>query len=138
MKQKSNITLLTFITLFALYGCTTKPESTPSKNEELNNLSPTGTNKKAGVTQNILDGWLKDDWTPSIEKNEEIQEKYMKKEVVKTENNTTEKTEYIENKNRPFTLQEYVDKARAYQKANPSDENASHVKQMESLPAIGK
>ncbi|MEJ2414079.1 MAG: hypothetical protein P8Y22_02200, partial [Sulfurimonas sp.] len=90
---------------------------------------------------NSLDGWLKDDWTPSVEKDPEIQKKYMKKKVVvkKGENNTTEeKAEYTEDNNRSFTLQEYVDKAVAYQKTKPNDYNNSNVKKLESMPVIGK
>lgn len=91
--------------------------------------------------QNSLDNWLKDEWTPTVEQDSNIQKKYMKEEVVvEGETNTTKSQEvkYTEDKERAFTLQEYVDKAVAYQKAKPNDENSSHVKQMESLPAIGK
>lgn len=141
MKQKVNITIVTFITLISLTGCTAHGGVSPAQNNELNSVSPTTLNKKPGLMQNSLDNWLQNEWEPTVEKDPEIQKKYMKKEVVtQGEENTTstQKIKYIENKERAFTLQEYVDKAVAYQKAKPNDENSSHVKQMESLPVIGK
>lgn len=141
MKQKVNITLATFITFLSLTGCTSTGGIAPTQNSELENVSPTNSNKKAGYMQNSLDNWLKEEWTPAVEQDKNVQEKYMTEEkvVIVEENNTTkEEVKYTEKEDKPFTLQEYVDKAVAYQKAKPSDENNSHVKQMKSLPAIGK
>ncbi|WP_304544404.1 hypothetical protein [Sulfurimonas microaerophilic] len=141
MKQKVNITIISFITLISLSGCTSNGGVTPTTNNELNSVSPTTSNKKAGFMQNSLDNWLKNDWSPAVEQDPEIQKKYMTKEVVtkkEDQNLTTQEVKYTESKTKGFTLQEYVDKIGAYQKAKPSDENSSHLKQMESLPAIGK
>ncbi|QOP40595.1 hypothetical protein [Sulfurimonas marina] len=140
MKQKTHITLFTFITFLSLTGCSSNSAVSPTQNDELNSVSPTTSNKKAGFMQNSLDNWLKDDWSPAVEKDPEIQKKYMTKEVVtvKESNTTKEEVKYTESKTKGFTLQEYVDKIGAYQKAKPSDENSSHQKQMETLPVIGK
>ncbi|MDH4945210.1 hypothetical protein [Sulfurimonas sp. C5] len=145
MKQKVNITIVTFITLVSLSGCTTSTGTSANNGNMKNDISATTINKKAGFMQRSLDNWLKEDWSPTVEKDPEIQKKYMKQEVVveeeqntTTSQETTQEVKYTENKERSFTLQEYVDKAVAYQKAKPNDENSSHVKQMESLPVIGK
>ncbi|MFT7861116.1 MAG: hypothetical protein ABXS93_09330 [Sulfurimonas sp.] len=141
MKQKVNITIISFITLVSLSGCTSNGGVTPTQNNELNSVSPTSSNKKAGLMQNSLDNWLKNDWEPTVEQDPTIQKKYMKEEAVevKEQNNTAkQEVKYTEKEDKPFTLQEYVDKAAAYQKAKPNDYNNSNVKKMESLPAIGK
>jgi hypothetical protein len=140
MKQKNIITVTLLSLLVGVSGCTSSTNVSPQENKELNNVSSTTTNKKPGLMQTTLDGWLKDDWTPTVEKDPEIQKKYMQKQVVKKgENNTTEKNVvYTENNDRDFTLQEYVDKAVAYQKAKPNDYENSNVKKLESMPVIGK
>ena len=141
MKQKNIITVTLLSLLVGVSGCTSNTPVSPQENQELNNVTSTTINKKPGLMQNSLDSWLKDDWTPTVEKNPEIQKKYMKQNVVikEGENNTTEKkVEYTEDKTRAFTLQEYVDKAAAYQKAKPNDYENSNVKKLESMPVIGK
>jgi hypothetical protein len=142
MKQKNIITVTLLSLLVGVSGCTSSTNVSPQENKELNNVSSTTTNKKPGLMQTTLDGWLKDDWTPTVEKDPEIKKKYMKKRVVKKgENNTTEEIveyKYTETEDRNFTLQEYVDKAVAYQKAHPNDYNNSNVKKLESMPVIGK
>ena len=106
--------------------------------------------------QKSLDSWLKDDWTPTVAKDEEIQKKYMKKSTVsknEEENETVEtkttKSETVkenetldeisyEDDESSFTLQEYVDKAAAYFKAHPHDYENSNVRKLEQMPVIGK
>jgi len=79
--------------------------------------------------QKSLDSWLKTAWTPTVEKDAKVQQKYMK---------PVDSKKYEEDKQRGFTLQEYVDKAGAYMKARPNDYNTSHAHKMESMPVIGK
>lgn len=119
MKNLLTITLTT-ITLISLSACSSKDIANPSQNEELNSVSVSSAQKeKDGMMQTSLDKWLKDDWTPTIEKSEKI------KEIEK-------------DKGRDFTLQEYVDKAEVYQEEKRPSTTKSHVKEMNSLPVIGK
>lgn len=69
--------------------------------------------KKEGYIQKSLDNWLEKKWTPAT----------------KSEDNLT--------KNR-FKLQDYVDKAVLYMKAEPSDEHNSNVRKLDKMPVIGK
>ena len=116
----------TILTILSLSSCSSKVETPPSQNAALKEVSPNGKDK-SGAMQNSLDSWLITDWTPTIEKDEEINTKYKK-----TEQNSTEIKE------RNFTLQEYVDKAGVYLKSSPKSHETSHVKAVESLPVIGK
>jgi len=94
--------------------------------------------------QNSLDTWLQTDWEPTVAKDKKIQEKYMEKvedetsSVQSQKRDKTTQATYVEKRDKAFTLQEYVDKAEAYMKAKPNDYEHSHVKKVESLPAIGK
>jgi hypothetical protein len=132
------------LTLSFLTGCTSTPTSTPSQNSALNSISKSNAAKeKKGIMQESLDGWLQNDWTPTVEKNEKIQKKYMtEKEEVNSKTIKTsqkeQKTRYTEKEDKPFTLQEYVDKAEAYMEEKPNNYNESNVKKLDSLPVIGK
>jgi len=132
MKQIISINMLILSIIF-LNGCSHSSPVAPSQNSALNSISNSNGNKKAGYMQKSMDRWLKNDWTPTVSKNKEIQKKYMKKE--KTSDG---KVKYIERKDRAFKLQEYVDKATAYRKAHPNDYNNSNVRKLESMPVIGK
>ena len=88
--------------------------------------------------QKSLDTWFKKDWEPTLSKDKDIQKKYMEKTKTSYKKTDGKKEEYIEKKDKSFTLQEYVDKAAVYNKAHPNDYNNSNVKKMESLPVIGK
>jgi hypothetical protein len=70
-------------------------------------------NKQEGYLQHSLDNWLKKEWNPAT------------------------KSEDYQTKNR-FKLQDYIDKAALYMKANSSDKNSSNIKRLESMPVIGK
>jgi len=125
---------------------------TPTKNKALSSVSPTSATKDGGFMQHGLDNWLKDDWTPTVEKDPTIRKKYMKAEKQEsvsksntledaTESSTSsieQETTYVEDKERNFTLQEYVDKAGAYMKAHENDNIESNVEKMNSMPVIGK
>lgn len=92
---------------------------TPTQNKELNSVSPTNQTKKDGAMQKSLDTWLEKDWTPTVEKNETIKK-------------------VNEDKDRNFTLQEYVDKAGAYLKNKPKSDEPSMKEKMDKMPVIGK
>ena len=130
-KLITNIMLcLSFITLV---GCS-QNSTNISRDNNIDKVSPKHTTKEAGYMQNMMDSFLEDDWMPTISKDENIQKKYMKKnsEVESSEN------DYIEDKDRAFTLQEYLDKAKAYSDAKPTDYNSSNSKKLDEMPIIGK
>ena len=139
-------TSLTISALILLSGCATDAPVAPSQNSDLNKISNSNGKEKPGLMQKSLDSWLKNEWTPTVNKDKKVQKKYLKKvnikkidtnaDIKETSNATEEK--YVENKERNFTLQEYVDKASAYMKAHPDDGKESHTKQLESMPVIGK
>lgn len=140
------ITTVSILSITFISGCSSKTEVAPSQNSALNNISPSGKDKKAGYMQKSLDSWLKEEWTPTVTQDKKIQKKYMKKVAVSNngENNTTaqEGTEaesyYVEDDDRNFTLQEYVDKAKAYIDSKPNNYEKSYTKKVESMPIIGK
>lgn len=96
------------------------PTVPPSQNEALQAVSPSQTaTSEGGVMQKKLDTWVEKEWTPAVETNESI----------KAMN---------EDEERPFTLQEYVDKAAVYMENKPESDKPSHSQQLEELPVIGK
>jgi hypothetical protein len=119
MKQL-RITILLVNIMLCLHGCATQRAVHTSQNCDLNKISNSKGEKKAGYMQKSLDNWLKNDWMPTLKNDKKIQKKYLK------------------NKKNNFTLQEYVDKASAYMKAKPADYEHSNVKKLKSLPVIGK
>jgi len=134
--------------ILLLSGCGSSKTVAPSQNSALNSISKS--TEKTGLIQSNLNTWFKTEWEPTIHKDKEIQKKYMKKVENNTTNNivsqkatndkkeVSSKVSYVEKKDRPFTLQEYVDKAKAYMSAKPNDYEHSNVKKIESLPVIGK
>ena len=116
-----NLTLITTttLTLTLMCSCSSQPVQYPSQNSALNNISTSHSDKKSGAMQNSLDNWLEKEWTPTVEKNEE-----MKKKNADTSRN--------------FTLQEYVDKAAVYISENNNTYEESHSKKLSSMPVIGK
>jgi len=145
---------LTFIGSSLMVGCSALSSSAPSSNSALNSISSSGATEKDGAMQRIMDDWFKNDWTPTVSEDKDIQKKYMKAETNKSGVKQTyirkdgstkvvykdgeEKIHYVEKDDKPFTLQEYVDKASAYRKAHPNDYEHSNVKKLESMPIIGK
>lgn len=93
----------------------------PSRNTALESVSPstTASSKGDGAIQKQLDTWVEKEWTPAVEANESIKEM-----------NTDTK--------RPFTLQEYADKAEIYLKGRPEKTEPSHMEKLNQLPVIGK
>ena len=119
MKNLTTLTFLTFV-LLSLSSCSSSPTVNPSQNRALNSVSTSNqaTHIK-GSMQNSLDTWLEKEWTPTIEKNEEIKIKNQDKE-------------------RDFKIQEYVEKIEVYKKENNSSVQESHVQKINTLPVIGK
>jgi len=136
MKQLMT-TPLTISAFILLSSCATNAPVTPSQNSDLNKISNSNGKERSGFMQKSLDNWLKNEWTPTVNKDKNIQKKYLKKVDTKERSNTTEE-KYVENKERNFTLQEYADKVVAYMKAHSDDEKESHTKKLESMPVIGK
>jgi len=98
----------------------TPSQPSPSQNSQLNAVSPSPTaTAEGGAMQKSLDTWTKEEWTPAVEQNKTI--KAMNEE-----------------KERPFTLQEYVDKAGVYIDNKPKSDKPAHYEEMEKLPVIGK
>lgn len=137
MRSLGKIGLFTYVAL-VLGGCSghtlqdladkhinsdtsTKKEAiiTPTKNEALNRLSPSGGEKTDGAMQKSLDNWLQTDWTPTVQKDEKVKK-------------------VDENESRNFILQEYVDKAVAYSKNKPASTEPSNVDALSKMPVIGK
>ncbi len=134
-------TTLTILSSSLIIGCSSTNSVAPSQNSALNSISKSNAQKpKDGFMQKSMDNWFTNDWTPTISKDKDIQKKYMRKDgstkVVYKDGR--EEVHYVEKDDKPFTLQEYVDKASAYRKAHPNDYEHSNVKQLESMPIIGK
>lgn len=137
--------ILTSTVAFTLSSCAESAPVAPSQNDALNKISNSKGKEKKGYMQEGLDSWLEKEWTPAVSTDEKVQEKYMEK-VTQPESSQKEpqtpsaKTEtlYKDKSNKPFTLQEYVDKTEAYMKARKVDVNNSHVEKLKSMPVIGK
>ena len=123
MKQLITIYGLS-LSLVILSACSTSSDVSPSQNSALNDVSNSNSNNGKGSLQGLLDNFLENDWTPTVENDPEIQKKYMKKEE-------------SEKENKYFNLQEYADKRAAYVRAHPSDHNNSHVHKINTMPIIG-
>ena len=117
MKQE-NIIILSTLMIFGLNGCAIDSTLSPSQNTELNVVSESQSHKE-GYMQEHLDRWLKNEWEPTVKS---VDKKYKKKKQ----------------KNKSFSIQEYVDKAILYHKKHPLDENASYYNKLNHLPVIGK
>jgi len=141
MKHLITKTTLIILSSSLIIGCSSLSSSAPSQNAALNSISKSNAAKpKDGYMQSMMDSWLKNDWTPTISKDKNIQKKYMRKDgSTKTiYKDGREEVHYVEKDDKPFTLQEYVDKASAYRKAHPNDYEHSNVKKLESMPVIGE
>lgn len=117
MKKAKNY-VITLGLLVMLIGCGSKTETTPTKNQALIDITSTKKVKKDYAMQKALDNWLENEWTPTIEKNESIKK-------------------INDDKERAFTLQEYVEKISAY-RGKTNDINASHAKELRNIPVIGE
>jgi len=130
-------TLISTFTLVLLTACAQSNPTAPSQNSALNSISPTK-EKTDGWMQNSLDSWLKDDWEPKVSNDKKIQEKYMETKIIRDANGSSEKVEFVEKDDKGFTLQEYVDKIKAYVDSKKDDKKEeSHADKMKSMPVIG-
>ncbi|MBN2815829.1 MAG: hypothetical protein JXQ67_04050 [Campylobacterales bacterium] len=129
-------TFITTFTLVLLTACSQSKPDAPSENSALHSISPTK-EKTDGWMQNGLDSWLKDDWEPTISKDEKVQEKYMEAKIITDTSCSSEKVKFVERDDKGFTLQEYYDKAEAYFKAQERDYENSHVEKLNKMPVIG-
>jgi hypothetical protein len=100
----------------------------PSENPALQSISPSptagGANDEHRLLQQKTNTWIEEEWTPRVETNATIREQN-------------------EDEDRPFTLQEYVDKAGVYLKEKEKEQagkprSPSHKEQMDELPVIGE
>ena len=121
MKQATitSTTRLIILGLFIFTGCSSSIATTPSKNNALNNITNVNKEYKSYSMQKSLDNWLKEKWTPTIEKNATIHQ-------------------INQDKQRDFTLQEYVDKIEVYLKESNSTTQEPHWQKVNTLPVIGK
>lgn len=110
--------ILAISAVVLLASCSKVDGANPSQNRALNTVSGEVENKKSGYMQNKLDSWVKEEWTPKVEKNETIKKKN-------------------EDESRDFVLQEYVDKMEVYNKEHNSTTTGSHTKKISSMPIIG-
>ena len=130
----------------------------PSQNKALNKVAGKK-EKKSGAMQNALDNWLKDEWNPSTSNSDkptadtkvkvienkdgsakliEIKSGKTLKKISKKElKRQKEVKAKYQDKDRPFTLQEYVDKAAIYDSSSVSDDSDSLIKKMNTMPVIG-
>jgi hypothetical protein len=117
--MKNSMKIITLIvTALILGACSSDKVVNPSQNSALNSVS-NSQKEKTGAMQESLNNWLNKEWTPSIEKDEAIKEKYA-------------------DEKRDFTLQEYVEKSEVYIKENNATAKNSHVDKINAMPVIGK
>jgi len=116
--KNMTLTVLTVLTIVGMNACGSKELGSPSQNSALNSVTTSGKNMKSASMQKSLDSWLEKEWTPTVEKNKEIKEKYS-------------------DKSRDFKLQEYVEKSEVYIKDNNNTYENSHSKKISSMPVIG-
>ncbi len=149
--------LLTIPMVLMFNACSKVDGANPSQNEAVNKVAGTKT-KKPGAMQNALDNWLNNEWNPSTSNSDkptantkvkvvenkdgsakliEIKSGETLKEISKEEviRQKEVKAKY-QDKDRAFTLQEYVDKAAVYNSSH-IDKGDSHTKKINSLPVIG-
>ena len=126
-----------FLSLVLFTACSTSQDISPSQNSALNKISKSNATTDKGSMQSLLDNFLQNEWTETLSKDKEIQKEYMQ-EIEVTDANGTVSKKYVEKEDKPFSIQEYVDKRAAYIKAHPSDHNKSNVHKLEMMPVIGK
>jgi len=155
--MKNIIMTILAVTIFS--ACSKVDGANPSQNEALNSIAGKK-EKKSGYMQQALDNWLKNEWEPvvagteaptgdtkvKIIENEDGSAKLVESEtgVVLKELSAeqVERQKEVQSKykeeDRPFTLQEYVDKMSVYTTTHTTDEENSHVNKISSMPVIGK
>lgn len=110
--------ILAISAIILLTSCSKVDGANPSQNKALNAVAGKQEKEQSGFMQQALDNWVKEDWTPTVEKNE----------TIKKSNS---------NEERNFTLQEYADKIEAYTKEQNLTSQDSHTNKINSMPVIG-
>ncbi|MCF6339343.1 MAG: hypothetical protein L3J10_01135 [Sulfurimonas sp.] len=150
--------LLLIPMVFIFNACSKVDGVNPSQNKALNILAGKK-GKKTALMQNLLDDWLKNEWNPTVsnaktptgetkikiisnkdgtaklvDAKTNVVLKVMTKEQVEKQNEVQEK---YQDKDRDFTLQEYIDKMAVYNNINTSNEKNSHFNKINNMPVIG-
>lgn len=131
---------LLLATLFFV-GCATNTTVPPSQNPSLQAVSPnTAAASKGGAMQSSLDSWLKEDWIPNSTTGVSTAPASLSKGNPAA---TTSTDTVVVSDEKPFTLQGYADKWKAYhenkEKMNEGKpKEASHIDAVNALPVIGK
>ena len=150
--------LLLIPMVFMFNACSQVDGVNPSQNKALNSIGGKK-EKKPALMQNLLDDWLKNEWNPVVSDAEaptgdttvkivpnedgtaklvEVKTGVVLKEMTKEQvEKQKEVQEKYKEKDRSFTLQEYIDKMAVYNSTHISDERNSHTKKMSTLPVIG-
>lgn len=151
--------LLLLIPMVFIFGACSKVDGVnPSQNKVVNAVAGKK-EKKPALMQNLLDDWLKNEWSPTVSGTEaptgdttvkivpnedgsaklvEVKTGIVLKEMTKVQ---VEKQKEVQAKyqeeDRDFTLQEYIDKMAVYNSTHVSDEKDSHTKKINAMPVIG-
>jgi PBP1b-binding outer membrane lipoprotein LpoB len=163
--MKSKAYLYTTLSALIFSGCAANTMGvTPSQNNTLQAVSPSGTAASSGgAMQHSLDGWLKEEWTPMTDSapvvktttspdGTVIQTKTEATKVITTTTapdgkvvTTTAAVAVLAEPidETPFTLQKYADKWKVYHenKAKMNEgkpKEASNIEKIQSMPVIGK
>jgi len=131
MKQIIIKTTLTILSSSLIIGCSSSSSVAPSQNSALNSISNSSAAKsKDYFMQKSMDEWFKNDWTPTVNADKEIQKKYLKVQTV----DSTGKAEvkYIEADKATTTAKKGTKAEPTYIKMQKTDENGKvQVKYME-------
>ncbi|MDD3451660.1 hypothetical protein [Sulfurimonas sp.] len=150
---------MTISAALLLASCAKVDGANPSQNQALNAISGKKESDNSGFMQQKLDRWLKEEWSPITEgttpPNGETSVKIVPKEngtselidaktgvlLKKMDKEETKREQELQAKyqdeERPFTLQEYIDKMERYNSRVSSDEKNSHVGKINAMPVIG-
>ncbi len=151
--------IMTLSAALLLVSCAKVDGANPSQNRALNAVSGKKESDNSGFMQQKLDKWLKEEWSPIVEgttpPSGETSVKIVQKEngtselidvktgalLKKMDKEETKREQELQSKyqdeERPFTLQEYIDKMERYNSRVSSDEKNSHVNKMGTMPVIG-
>ncbi len=139
-------------------SCSQVDGANPSQNQAVNMVAGKK-DKKPALMQNLLDNWLKTEWEPATSNSKiptadtsvkiventdgsaklvEVKSGVVLKKMTKEEviHHKEVATKYQE-EDRPFTLQEYVDKLEVYNESHISNNKDSHTAKINAMPVIG-
>lgn len=151
--------IMTISTLVLFSACSKVDGLNPSQNVALNTLAGKKEKEKSGFMQQRLDKWLNEEWSPVTE-GAKVPTGETKIKIIENQNGTAKLVESetgtvlkeiskeelkvqkeihgkYQDKDRSFTLQEYIDKMAVYNGMHISDEKNSHVKKIDAMPVIG-